>query len=70
VIREAGVIDTMSKDIVTSTNEQKNSMSFTQKTIDRLAEMAMEISASNGQIIDFSKVIHEKALQLAGVIRK
>jgi methyl-accepting chemotaxis protein len=70
VIREAGVIDTMSKDIVTSTNEQKNSMSFTQKTIDRLAEMAMEISQSNSQIIDFSKVIHEKALQLDGVIRK
>jgi methyl-accepting chemotaxis protein len=70
VIREAGVIDTMSKDIVTSTNEQKNSMSFTQKTIDRLSEMAMEISQSNSQIIDFSKVIHEKALQLAGVIRK
>jgi methyl-accepting chemotaxis protein len=70
VIHEAGVIDAMSKDIVTSTNEQKNSMTVTQKTIDRLAEMAMEISHSNSQIIDFSKVIHEKALQLDGVIRK
>jgi hypothetical protein len=60
----------MSKDIVTSTNEQKNSMTVTQKTIDRLAEMAMEISQSNNLIIDFSKTIHEKALQLDSVIRK
>jgi methyl-accepting chemotaxis protein len=70
VIREAGVIDTMSKEIVTSTNEQKNSMAHTQKTIDRLSEMAMEMSQSNGLIIDFSKTIHEKALQLDSVIRK
>jgi len=70
VIREADVIDTMSKEIVTSTNEQKNSMSHTQKTIDRLAEMAMEISASNSQIIEFSKIIHAKAIELDSVIRR
>ena len=70
VIRQAGVIDTMSKDIASSTKEQKNSMDVTQKTIDRLSEMAMEISQSNHQIIDFTKMIHEKALALESVIRK
>jgi len=70
VIEETRVIDRMSKDIVTSTDEQKNSMAFTQKTIDRLAEMAMEISQSNSQIMEVARVIHEKALELDGVIRK
>ena len=32
--------------------------------------MAMEISQSNHQIIDFTKMIHEKALALESVIRK
>jgi methyl-accepting chemotaxis protein len=68
VIRQAGIVDTMSQDIVTSANEQKNSMAQTQKTIERLSEMAQEISESNSQIIEFSKIIHEKALELAGVI--
>ncbi len=70
VIRQAGIIDTMSKDIASSTKEQKNSMEATQKTIDRLSEMAMEISQANHQIIDFTKTIHEKALSLESVIRK
>ena len=70
VIRQAGVIDTMSKDIASSTKEQKNSMEQTQKTIDRLSEMAMEISQANHKIIDFTRTIHEKALALEGVIRK
>jgi methyl-accepting chemotaxis protein len=70
VIRQAGVIDRMSKEIMMSTNEQKNSMAQTQKTIDRLSEMAMEITQSNGQIIEFSKIIHEKAVQLDSVIRR
>jgi len=68
VIRQAGIIDTMSQNIVTSTNEQKSSMEQTQKTIDRLSEMAQEISRENGQIIDFSRIIHEKARQLNNVI--
>jgi methyl-accepting chemotaxis protein len=69
VISQAGVIDIMSKEVVTSTNEQKNSMAQTQGTIDRLSEMAQEISQSNSLIIDFSKIIHEKAIELDRVIR-
>jgi methyl-accepting chemotaxis protein len=69
VIKQAGVIDTMSKEVVISTNEQKNSMAATQGTIDRLSEMAQEISQSNSLIIDFAKIIHGKALELNSVIR-
>ncbi|HNW27134.1 MAG TPA: 7TM diverse intracellular signaling domain-containing protein [Spirochaetota bacterium] len=69
VIKQAGIIDTMSKEVVTSTNEQKNSMAHTQGTIDRLSEMAQEISQSNSLIIDFAKIIHDKALELDRVIR-
>jgi methyl-accepting chemotaxis protein len=70
VVRQAGIVDTMSKDIASSTKEQKNSMDQTQKTIDRLSEMAMEISQANHKIIDFTRTIHEKALALESVIRK
>jgi methyl-accepting chemotaxis protein len=70
VIRQAGVIDTMSRDIVTSTNEQKNSMAQTQKTIERLSEMAQEISQSNTQIIEFARIIHENAVELDSMIRR
>jgi len=59
----------MSRNIMTSTNEQKMSMEQTQKTIDRLSEMAQEISQENSQIIDLTKMIHEKARQLSEVIR-
>ncbi len=70
VIKQASVIDTMSRDIMTSTSEQKNSMTNTQTTIERLSEMAMEISQANSKIIDFTKIIHEKALDLDRVIRE
>ncbi|HOT43817.1 MAG TPA: hypothetical protein PLM53_05130 [Spirochaetota bacterium] len=69
VIKQAGVIDTMSKEVVTSTNERKNSMARTQWTIDRLSEMAQEISQSDSLIIDCAKIIHDKALELDRVIR-
>jgi methyl-accepting chemotaxis protein len=68
VLRQTGLIDTMTQDIVNSANEQKNSMAQTQKTIERLSEMAQEISQSNNQIIEFSRIIHEKARELEGVI--
>lgn len=70
VIKQSDIIDKISKEIMTSTNEQKNSMIQTQKTIERMAEMASEISQTNGLIIDFSKIIHEKSLELDRVIRK
>ncbi|TAL33635.1 MAG: hypothetical protein EPN93_13535 [Spirochaetes bacterium] len=69
VIRQAEVIDRLSKEIVTSTNEQKNSMAQTQKIIDRLSQMALEITQSNDVIIDVSKLIQEKAQDLDRVIR-
>ncbi|MBP7737907.1 MAG: hypothetical protein KA369_18150 [Spirochaetes bacterium] len=69
VIKQTAVIDTMAKEVVTSTNEQKNSMGQTQGTIDRLSEMAQEISQANSLIIDFAKIIHEKALELDKVVR-
>ncbi len=69
VIRQAEVIDRMSKEIVASTNEQNNSMEQTIRTISRLSEMAQEIAQGNTLIINFSNVIHEKAIELDGVIR-
>ncbi len=68
VITQAGLIDVMTHDIVNSANEQKNSMAQTQNTIERLSQMAQEISKSNNEIIEFSRTIHEKALELEGVI--
>ncbi|MBN2160612.1 MAG: hypothetical protein JW807_14580 [Spirochaetes bacterium] len=69
VMKQSGIIEKMSKEIVNSTNEQKGSMAHTQKTIDRLSEMAMEIAHSNSTIIDMTKTIHEMTLKLDGVIR-
>ena len=69
VIKQSSVIDTMSKDIVIATNEQKDSMAHTQTVIERLSEMAQEIAHANNTIIDFSKVILEKAEELDKVIR-
>ncbi|MBN1497654.1 MAG: hypothetical protein JXA07_12840 [Spirochaetes bacterium] len=70
VIRQADVIEKMSKEIVISTNEQKNSMDQTLKTIERMSEMAQEISMSNTRVIDFMKVVHDKAIELNQVIKK
>ncbi|MBN1533129.1 MAG: hypothetical protein JXA20_10740 [Spirochaetes bacterium] len=70
VIAQAGIIERVSREIAASTNEQKNSMAQTQKTIDRLSEMAMEISQANSVIIDLSRLISEKAVKLEAVVRK
>lgn len=69
VIRESELIETPSKEIATSTNEQRQSIAETQKTIDRLSEMAMEISEANNLIIDFARLIREKAGELNRVIQ-
>ncbi len=70
VISQAELIERISREIAGSTNEQKNSMAQTQKTIDRLSEMAMEISQANEQILDISRQIHEKTLKLDDVVRR
>lgn len=69
VIEQSDVIDAMSREIASSTSKQKNSMVQTQKTIERLSEMAQEISQSNEQIKDISKVIQDNSTQLDRVIR-
>ena len=68
VISQADVIDRKSKEIVTSTNEQKNSMAQTLKTIERLSEMAQEISISNNKIMHFMFLIKTKVEKLDRVI--
>ncbi len=68
VISETDVIDTMSKGIVSSTNEQKKSMSETMKTVERLSEMSLEITQSNEKIISFTKMIKDKAAELSDVV--
>lgn len=70
VIHQADVVERMSKEIVVSTNEQKNSMEQTLKTIERMSEMAQEISMSNTRVIDFMKIIHDKAQELNKVIKR
>jgi len=61
-------IDTMSKEIVSSTNKQKKSMSETSKTVERLLEMSLEITQANNKIISFTTMIKTKATELFDIV--
>jgi len=61
-------LDKLSKGVATSTNEQKLSMEECTSSVIRLSDMAMGISESNEKILDFTKVIIEKANDLTGIV--
>ena len=68
VAKQADVIDTLSKDVVTSTNEQMTSMNQSLKTIERLSEMAMEVNQANDKIREHTRLIARKTIELSGVV--
>lgn len=68
VVNQAGIIETLSKDVVVSTQEQKDSMVQTMHTIERLSEMAMEISSANHKIVGFIQAISSNSEKLARAV--
>jgi methyl-accepting chemotaxis protein len=68
VVKQSNIIDTLSREVVASTQEQKNSMMQTMHTIERLAEMASEISTANLRIGDFVRSISSNSDRLASVV--
>jgi methyl-accepting chemotaxis protein len=68
VVKQANVIDSLSREVVVSTQEQLNSMVQTMHTIERLAEMASEISNANLRIRDFVSSISTNSDKLAEVV--
>jgi methyl-accepting chemotaxis protein len=68
VVKQANVIDSLSREVVVSTQEQLNSMMQTMHTIERLAEMASEISNANLRIRDFVVSISANSDKLATVV--
>ncbi len=68
VVKQAGIIEDLSKDVVVSTHEQKDSMVQTMHTIERLSEMAMEISAANHKIVGFIQEISVNSEKLARAV--
>jgi methyl-accepting chemotaxis protein len=68
VAKQADVIDSLSKDVVTSTNEQMTSMNQSLKTIERLSEMAIEVNQANEKIREHTRLIARKTIELSGVV--
>ncbi len=68
VVRQSDVIDSLSREIVTSTTEQKNSMEQTMRTVERLSEMAQEIAQANARIMSFTEIITEKSRELSRAV--
>lgn len=68
VVKQANVIDSLSREVVVSTQEQLNSMVQTMHTIERLAEMASEISNANLRIRDFVTSISANSDKLAATV--
>jgi methyl-accepting chemotaxis protein len=60
--------DSLSHKIVTAYKEQNLSMEQTMKTVERLSQMAQEISQSNERIINSTKVLNEKSDELLKII--
>ncbi len=68
VVNQAEVIDSLSKDVVTATNEQLISMNQSLKTIERLSEMAMEVNQANDRIREYTWLIARKTAELSGTV--
>jgi methyl-accepting chemotaxis protein len=70
VMKQADMADSLSHNIVTAYKEQNLSMGQTMKTVERLSQMAQEISESNEKIINSTKILNEKSGELLGLISK
>ena len=70
VVTQTKIIDTMSSEIASSTNEQKISMIESSKAVDRLSTMSQEISNSTSTIITTTEKISNKAIELQNLIKE
>ncbi|MCX7679490.1 MAG: methyl-accepting chemotaxis protein [Spirochaetes bacterium] len=68
VVQQAAVIDLMSREVASATQEQKNAMLQTMHTIERLSEMSVEISSANHRIFGFIGAISRNSEKLANVV--
>lgn len=69
LVNQADVIKEQSRIISVATGEQKNGMMEGATTIQDLANMANDIAVSNVKILQFIKVLNEKANELKGIIQ-
>ncbi|MCP4132992.1 MAG: hypothetical protein GY754_18650 [bacterium] len=67
---QANITEALSKVIENSTKEQSISMDETLTTIERLSEMAQEISVANQKIGEFVKLINQEAIELDDLVKK
>ncbi len=70
VVEQTGLVENMSHDIAISTGEQKNSMEYSMKTIERLSAMAQEINMSNERITEFIKAISRNSEKLMETVNR
>ncbi len=68
VVDQADGIDRLSGEIVASTNEQKSSMMQSMKTVERLSEMAMELTQADEKIVELNKIIIRKSDDLSRAV--
>ncbi len=68
IAAQAGIMDDLSKAIEGATDKQSQTLGSTLNTIGRLAEMARELSATNGKIMELTALVKEKSNQMIGAI--
>ena len=68
VYDQANVINTLSKEIASSTKGQRDSMATSEETVNRLSEIAEEIAMLNIQILTFTEKIEDKSKNLRDLI--
>jgi len=69
VMKQAEIMDTLSKSIASSTDEQNSSMEHTVQYVERLSGIAQEISSTNEKIVRFTHLITEKAVVLDDLVK-
>ncbi len=70
VVKQSGIIDSLSSGIARSTEEQRTSMMESTKNVERLAEMAQEVHLSGKKINDFTSRIKNKSESLIALIKE
>lgn len=68
VVKQTAVTDEVSRGIAAATTEQMTSMNQSLKTIERLSEMAVEVSRVNDRIIQMTRTIMQKSDELSRVV--
>jgi methyl-accepting chemotaxis protein len=70
VVQQAEVMDELARGITQAANEQNISMVQTMSIIERLSEMAQDITDSNQKIVDLALSVAKKAAALDSIVKK